>query len=61
MMPRKPCIELAGKYHIINRGVAQMHIFKEPAEAEAYKKGYTQHMIAKVLGFNQATVQRTTV
>ena len=46
------------KYHIINRGVAQMHIFKELAEAEAYKQGYSQHMIAKVLGLNQATVQR---
>ena len=31
-MPRKPRIELAGKYHIINRGVAQIHIFKEPAD-----------------------------
>ncbi len=25
---------------------------------EVYKKGYSQHMIAKVLGLNQATVQR---
>ena len=31
-MPRKPRIELAGKYHIINRGVAQMHIFKMPTD-----------------------------
>ncbi len=30
-MPRRPRIELAGKYHINNRGVAQMAIFKEPA------------------------------
>jgi DNA-directed RNA polymerase specialized sigma subunit len=25
---------------------------------EAYESGYSQHMIAKVLGLNQATVQR---
>ena len=34
VMPKKPRIELAGKYHIINRGVAQMHIFKEPSDYE---------------------------
>jgi len=28
------------------------------AIAKAYKQGYSQHMIAKVLGLNQATVQR---
>jgi len=28
------------------------------AIVKAYKKGYSQHMIAKVLGLNQATVQR---
>ncbi len=28
-MARKLHIELAGKYHIINRGVAQMHIFEK--------------------------------
>ncbi len=37
-MPRKPRIELAGKYHIINRGVAQMHIFKEPADYEYFEE-----------------------
>ena len=31
-MARRPRIELAGKYHVINRGVAQMHIFKEKAD-----------------------------
>ncbi|UFH58040.1 helix-turn-helix domain-containing protein [Sulfurovum mangrovi] len=25
---------------------------------QAYREGYSQHMIAKVLGLNQATVQR---
>jgi len=25
---------------------------------QAYEKGFSQHMIAKVLGLNQATVQR---
>jgi len=28
-MARRPRIELAGKYHIVNRGVAQMQIFKD--------------------------------
>lgn len=31
---------------------------RNKAIAGAYKKGYSQHMIAKVLGLNQATVQR---
>ena len=37
-MPRKPRIELAGKYHIINRGVAQMQIFKEPSDYEYFEE-----------------------
>jgi len=37
-MPRKPRIELAGKYHIINRGVAQMHILKEPSDYEYFEE-----------------------
>ncbi|CAA6802027.1 MAG: Unknown protein [uncultured Sulfurovum sp.] len=37
-MPRKPRIELAGKYHIINRGVAQMTIFKELADYEYFEE-----------------------
>ena len=37
-MPRKPRIELAGKYHIINRGVAQMNIFKEPSDYEYFEE-----------------------
>jgi hypothetical protein len=28
-MPRKPRIEIAGFYHIINRGVEQRVVFKE--------------------------------
>ena len=36
-MPRKPRIELTGKYHVINRGVAQMHIFKEKADYEHFE------------------------
>ena len=31
-MPRRPRIEIAGYYHIINRGVEQRVIFKEPAD-----------------------------
>ncbi len=36
-MARRPRIELAGKYHIINRGVAQMPIFKESADYEYFE------------------------
>jgi hypothetical protein len=31
-MPRKPRIEIAGYYHIINRGVEQRVIFKEASD-----------------------------
>ena len=31
-MARRSRIELAGKYHIINRGVAQMQVFEESAD-----------------------------
>ena len=37
-MPRKPRIELAGKYHIVNRGVAQMQVFEEPDEYEYFEE-----------------------
>ena len=37
-MPRKPRIELAGQYHVINRGVAQMRIFEEPADYEYFEE-----------------------
>ncbi|MEA3455647.1 MAG: helix-turn-helix domain-containing protein [Campylobacterota bacterium] len=71
-MPRKPRIEIPGYYHIINRGVEQRVIFEEviifekvtevkernETIAKAYLQGYSQNMIAKVLGLNQATVQR---
>jgi REP element-mobilizing transposase RayT len=36
-MARRPRIELAGKYHIVNRGVAQMQIFSEPADYEYFE------------------------
>jgi len=36
-MPRKPRIELAGKYHIINRGVEQRKVFEEPADYEQFE------------------------
>ena len=35
-MPRRPRIEIAGYYHIINRGVEQRVIFKEPADYEYF-------------------------
>jgi len=36
-MPRKPRIELVGKYHIINRGVEQRTVFEEPADYEYFE------------------------
>ena len=37
-MARRPRIELAGKYHVINRGVAQMRIFDEPVDYEYFEE-----------------------
>ncbi len=36
-MPRKPRIEIAGYYHIINRGVEQRVIFKEAEDYEQFE------------------------
>ena len=37
-MPRKPRIEIAGYYHIINRGVEQKVIFKEAEDYEYFEE-----------------------
>jgi len=37
-MPRKPRIEIAGYYHIINRGVAQRTVFKEASDYEYFEE-----------------------
>ena len=37
-MPRRPRIEIAGYYHIINRGVEQRVVFKEPADYEYFEE-----------------------
>ena len=37
-MARRPRIELAGKYHVINRGVAQMRIFEEAVDYEYFEE-----------------------
>ena len=37
-MPRNPRIEIAGYYHIVNRGVEQRVIFKEPADYEYFEE-----------------------
>ncbi|MEA3492327.1 MAG: hypothetical protein U9R27_10550 [Campylobacterota bacterium] len=37
-MPRKPRIEIAGYYHIINIGVDERVIFKEPADYEQFEE-----------------------
>jgi REP element-mobilizing transposase RayT len=36
-MPRRPRIEIAGYYHIINRGVEQRAVFEEPADYEYFE------------------------
>jgi predicted XRE-type DNA-binding protein len=53
-MPRKPRIEIAGYYHIINRGIDIKE--RNSKIVKAYKNGYSQHMIAKVLGISQPAV-----
>ena len=37
-MPRKPRIEIAGYYHIVNRGVEQREIFKEAEDYEKFEE-----------------------
>ena len=37
-MPRRPRIELAGYYHIINRGVDKMNIFRHPDDYEYFEE-----------------------
>lgn len=37
-MPRKPRIEIAGYYHIINRGVEQRAIFKEANDYKEFEE-----------------------
>ena len=37
-MARRPRIEIAGYYHIINRGVGQIYIFKEPDDYEYFEE-----------------------
>ena len=37
-MPRRPRIEIAGYYHIINRGVEQRVVFEEPADYEYFEE-----------------------
>ena len=37
-MPRKPRIEIPGYYHIVNRGVGQRVIFKEPDDYEQFEE-----------------------
>ena len=37
-MPRKPRIEIAGYYHVINRGVEQRVIFKEDEDYEKFEE-----------------------
>ena len=36
-MPRRPRIEIAGYYHIVNRGVEQRNVFLEADDYEYFK------------------------
>ena len=49
-MPRKPRIEIAGFYHIINRGVEQREIFKETVDYEYFESLMCKY--SKSLGIN---------
>ena len=37
-MPRKPRIEIAGYYHIVNRGVDQRVVFNEAKDHEYFEE-----------------------
>ena len=37
-MARRPRIEIAGYYHIVNRGVAQQAILREPSDYEYFEE-----------------------
>jgi len=43
-MARRPRIEIAGYYHVINRGVEQRTIFEEPADYEYFEELMCFHM-----------------
>jgi len=71
-MPKKPRIDLAGYYHIINRSVNRSDIFVDDSDYEmslkmvcktrnnaiisALKDGYTQAKIAKFIGVSRSLV-----
>ena len=42
-MPRKPRIEIAGYYHIINRGVEQRDIFQEEEDYTYFEELLCNH------------------
>jgi WD40 repeat protein len=37
-MPRKPRVEIAGYYHVINRGVEQRVVFEEKEDYEKFEE-----------------------
>ncbi len=43
-MPRKPRIEIAGYYHIVNRGVEQRVVFKEACDYEYFEELMCSYM-----------------
>ena len=57
-MPRKPRIEIPGYYHIINRGVEQRDVFIDKDDFLTFSLGYSQQMIAEVIGISQQAVAK---
>ena len=43
-MARRPCIEIAGYYHIVNRGIDKMNIFHHPDDYKYFKEQMCLHM-----------------
>ena len=58
-MPRKPRIEIAGYYHIINRGIEQRAIFKEASDYEEFEE--LMCFYAKSYGIIARSTARETV
>jgi predicted DNA-binding protein (UPF0251 family) len=55
-MSRKPRVEISSYYHIINRGVEQRDVFIDKDDFLTFSLGYSQQMIAEVIGISQQAV-----
>ena len=57
-MSRKPRVEISSYYHIINRGVEQRDVFIDKDDFLTFSLGYSQQMIAEVIGISQQAVAK---